>query len=60
MCENASAIGEGGRPQLTAETKEAIDSSRATLFGATGGANAAALFYLRWGKQTFANVRRTQ
>lgn len=60
MCENTSAIGEGGRPELAPEAKEAIDSSRATLFGTTGGANAAALFYLRWGKQTFANVRRTQ
>ena len=34
-----------------------IDASDATLFGATSGASAPALFYLRWGKQTFANVR---
>ena len=60
VCENTSAIGEDGRPQLAAEAKEAIDSSRATLFGATGGPNAAALFYLRWGKQTFDNVRPTR
>lgn len=39
---------------------KALDSSRATLFGATGGPNAAALFDLRWGKQTFANVRSTR
>lgn len=39
------------------EAREMIDSSDATLFGATSGASAPALFYLRWGKQTFANVR---
>jgi len=39
------------------EARAAIDASDATLFGATSGASAAALFYLRWGKQTFANVR---
>tara|TARA_R100001132_G_C3244514_1_gene74005 strand:- start:583 stop:684 length:102 start_codon:yes stop_codon:yes gene_type:complete len=32
----------------------------ATLFGATGGPDAAALFYLRWGNQAFANVRPTR
>jgi len=41
-------------PQLA---REAIDQSDATLFGSTSGASSAALFYLRWGKQTFANVR---
>jgi isocitrate/isopropylmalate dehydrogenase len=35
----------------------AIDASDATLFGATSGASAAALFHLRWGKQTYANLR---
>jgi isocitrate/isopropylmalate dehydrogenase len=40
-----------------AEAKRAIDDSDATLFGATSGKSAAALFYLRWGKQTYANVR---
>jgi isocitrate/isopropylmalate dehydrogenase len=30
------------------------------LFGATSGASGAALFYLRWGKQTYANVRPTR
>ena len=40
-----------------AEARQAIDGSDATLFGATSGKSAAALFYLRWGKQTYANVR---
>jgi isocitrate/isopropylmalate dehydrogenase len=39
------------------ECRAAIDASDATLFGATSGASAAALFYLRWGKETYANVR---
>ena len=37
--------------------REAIDRADATLFGATSGASARALFYLRWGKRTYANVR---
>jgi isocitrate/isopropylmalate dehydrogenase len=37
--------------------REAIDAADATLFGAISGASARALFYLRWGKETFANVR---
>jgi isocitrate/isopropylmalate dehydrogenase len=40
-----------------AEAQQAIDGSDATLFGATSGKSAGALFYLRWGKQTYANVR---
>jgi isocitrate/isopropylmalate dehydrogenase len=39
------------------EAQQAIDGSDATLFGATSGKSAGALFYLRWGKQTYANVR---
>jgi isocitrate/isopropylmalate dehydrogenase len=39
------------------ETRQEIDDSDATLFGATSGPSTAALFYLRWGKQTYANVR---
>ena len=39
------------------ECRLAIDDSDATLFGATSGPSAPALFYLRWGKQTYANVR---
>jgi isocitrate/isopropylmalate dehydrogenase len=37
--------------------RAAIDGSDATLFGATSGISFPALFYLRWGKQTYANVR---
>ena len=37
--------------------REAIDASDATLFGATSGKSVPALFYLRWGKRTYANVR---
>ena len=37
-----------------------IDNSHATFFGATSGPSTKALFYLRWGKQTFANVRPTR
>ena len=36
---------------------EAIDASDATLFGSTSGPSAPALMYLRWGRQTYANVR---
>jgi isocitrate/isopropylmalate dehydrogenase len=37
--------------------RAAIDASDTTLFGATSGRSAAALFHLRWGKATYANVR---
>jgi isocitrate/isopropylmalate dehydrogenase len=53
-----------GRPGLESlgspfppEARAAIDASDATLFGSTSGLSAPALFYLRWGKQTYANVR---
>jgi isocitrate/isopropylmalate dehydrogenase len=39
------------------ECRRAIDESDATLFGATSGKSGLALFYLRWGKETYANVR---
>ncbi len=39
------------------DARAAIDASDATLFGATSGASAPALFHLRWGKQTYANLR---
>jgi len=42
------------------EARAAIDAADATLFGATNGLSALALFYLRWGKQTYANVRPTR
>ena len=39
------------------EARELIDSADTTLFGSTSGPSSAALRYLRWGKETFANVR---
>ena len=39
------------------EARQAIDTSDATLFGATSGLSVRAILYLRWGKGTFANVR---
>ena len=39
------------------EARECIDSADTTLFGSTSGPSGAALRYLRWGKETFANVR---
>jgi len=38
-------------------TRATIDASDTTLFGATSGRSARALFHLRWGKGTYANVR---
>ena len=49
-------VDSSGSP-FPAEARAAIDASDATLFGATSGSRAPALFYLRWGKQTYANVR---
>jgi isocitrate/isopropylmalate dehydrogenase len=37
--------------------KAAIDDSDATLFGSTSGPSGRALRYLRWGRETYANVR---
>jgi isocitrate/isopropylmalate dehydrogenase len=34
-----------------------IDRADTTLFGSTSGKSGAALHYLRWGKETYANVR---
>lgn len=55
------AVGQAGVERFGSafpdEARAAIDASDATLFGATSGKSAAALFYLRWGKQTYANVR---
>lgn len=39
------------------EARQSIDDSDATLFGATSGLSVRAILYLRWGKNTFANVR---
>lgn len=38
-------------------SKNQVDRADATFFGSTSGDSTEALFYLRWGKQTFANVR---
>ena len=37
--------------------RELIDAADTTLFGSTSGKSGAALGYLRWGKETYANVR---
>ena len=39
------------------EARLMIDSAATTFFGSTSGNASRALFYLRWGKETFANVR---
>lgn len=39
------------------EAKQQIDESDTCLFGATSGSSGVALTYLRWGKETYANVR---
>ena len=40
-----------------AETRTAIDTADCTLFGASGGPSRPILWYLRWGKMTYANIR---
>ena len=48
----------GDPDRLSPEIKQAIDASDTTLFGSTsGGQSRWALFYLRWGKQTYGNFR---
>ncbi len=39
------------------ETRQAIDAADCTLFGASGGPSRPILWYLRWGKETYVNVR---
>jgi isocitrate/isopropylmalate dehydrogenase len=39
------------------ETREAIDAADCTLFGASGGPCRPILWYLRWHKETYINVR---
>lgn len=39
------------------ETREMIDVADCTLFGASGGPSRPVLWYLRWGKETYVNVR---
>ena len=43
--------------KLPADLKKAIDHSNAVLFGAASGVSRPILFYLRWGLETYANVR---
>jgi isocitrate/isopropylmalate dehydrogenase len=38
-------------------TREKIDAADCTLFGASGGPSRPILWYLRWGKETYVNVR---
>jgi isocitrate/isopropylmalate dehydrogenase len=40
-----------------AASRELIDTADTTFFGSTSSSSGAALFYLRWGKETYANVR---
>ncbi len=42
------------------EARRAIDESDTTLFGAASGPLWSTLFYLRWGKGTYANLRPTR
>jgi len=39
------------------ETRAAIDHADCTLFGASGGPSRPILWYLRWGKETYVNIR---
>ena len=48
---------ETGGAGLPPSAKAAIDAADTTLFGSTSGKSGAALAYLRWGKETYANVR---
>jgi isocitrate/isopropylmalate dehydrogenase len=47
------------RGETDAAVRKAIDASDTTLFGSTSG-KTTSIGYLRWGKQTFANVRPTR
>ena len=46
----------GSRKEFERALREAIDRSDSTLFGSTNGTTGG-IGYLRWGKQTYANVR---
>lgn len=39
------------------ETRKAIDAADCTLFGASDGPSRPILWYLRWGKETYVNIR---
>ena len=47
------------RGETDAKARAEIDDSDSTLFGSTSG-KTTAITYLRWGKQTYANVRPTR
>ena len=55
------AVGQAGIDEFNNpfpdQAKHAIDHSDATLFGATSGKSGRALRYLRWGLESYANVR---
>ena len=51
-----AAVAKTGSP-LPDAAKSVIDAADTTLFGSTSGSSGAALGYLRWGKETYANVR---
>lgn len=51
-----SAEQEFGSP-FPDEARRMIDAAATTYFGSTSGSASRALFYLRWGKETYANVR---
>ena len=46
--------------RLPSEVKKAIDEADTTLFGAASWLSTPILFYLRWGLETYANVRPNQ
>jgi len=39
------------------DARELIDAADTTFFGSTSSSSGVALMYLRWGKQTYANIR---
>lgn len=51
---------ERGLEPFSEEARATIDGSDATLFGSASRASVPALLYLRWGRQTYANVRPTR
>lgn len=55
--EASRARGEGLFPPAA---KAMIDAADAAYFGATSGPSTRALFHLRWGRRTYANVRPTR
>ena len=55
ICGDQALASHGSRfPDVS---KSQVDAADATFFGSTSGQSTEALFYLRWGKQTYANVR---